>query len=414
VGAKLAANVPVRGNQVVVLSRSGGEAVITAYALREHGFSLPPLSPAIRRDIEARSRSGVIKPTNPIDLGDIFDFQVYTDIMSAICHDPDIDVVILNYGPLAEAEREEGRRMARLLVDLAREHQKTLAITVVCTLDEEDYLVKELGVPVFHFPGEAVRALAYSRYFAAKGQVAAAPAVPLPAPQEQKLRDLLAAAPGDGFMPMPQALSLMEALGLPLAPWWTVTEAGAAAAAAGSLGYPVVMKLSAPSLVHKTEAGAVLLNLMNEAAVRQAFARLEQAAKERVPPGEAWQVVVMQQVQGGREALLGTRRDPAFGPVAAFGTGGVETEILADVALRVAPLSAADARELMAETRLGRLLAGFRGEAPADLEGLGRALTALGQLLLTFPAVQEVDLNPVRVFPGDGGFMVLDARVRLG
>ena len=175
----------------------------------------------------------------------------------------------------------------------------------------------------------------------------------------------------------------------------------------------MVLKLSAGSLIHKTEAGGVELDLQDAAAVEQAFGRLAQVARSHLPPQEAWEVVVMAQVAGGIELLLGARRDDSFGPVVAFGAGGVDTEILDDVALRLAPLNPAQARELIAETRIGRILAGARGRPPADLDRLSQALTALSQLMLQFPQIREVDLNPVRVFPGKPGILALDARIRV-
>jgi len=111
--------------------------------------------------------------------------------------------------------------------------------------------------------------------------------------------------------------------------------------------------------------------------------------------------------------LLGARRDPVFGPVLAFGAGGVGTEVLEDVSLRIAPLDLDQARAQIGSTRAGKMLAGIRGQAPADLEALGRALAALSQLMLRFPQIQEVDLNPVKVFPGEPGLLALDARIRV-
>ena len=136
-------------------------------------------------------------------------------------------------------------------------------------------------------------------------------------------------------------------------------------------------------------------------------------ARSHLPPGEVWQVVVMSQVAGGLELLLGARRDDSFGPVVAFGAGGVDTEILDDVALRLAPLNPDQARDLMAETRIGQILAGTRGRPPADLDSLSRALGLLSQLMLQYPQIREVDLNPVRVFPGQPGLLALDARIRV-
>jgi acetyltransferase len=409
---KLVDQPPVRGNRLVVFSRSGGEAVVTAYACRRYGFTLPPLSESLVQDITARSRAGVIHPTNPIDLGDIFDFTVYTDIMAAVCRDPEVDAVLFHYGPVADFERETAREMARRMLELAREAQKPLAITVLCTLDEENYLRDTLGVPVFHFPEDAVQALALSRDLAARRESLSLAEPPL-LPKADTMAEALTGPKTEGFIPLAQALTLIGALGLDLAPWAAAASPEEATAAAGRLGFPVVLKLSAPSLVHKTEAGGVELDLHDAAAVEQAFSRLARVARSHLPAREAWQVVVMSQVAGGQELLLGARRDDSFGPVLAFGAGGVDTEILDDVALRLAPLNPAQARDLMAETRIGRILAGIRGRPPADLDSLARALSLLSQLMLHFPHIREVDLNPVRVFPGKPGLLALDARIRV-
>jgi acyl-CoA synthetase (NDP forming) len=411
--ARLAHQPPVRGNRLVVFSRSGGEAVVTAYACRRYGFTLPPLSESLVKSIQERSRAGVIRPNNPIDLGDIFDFTVYTDIMAAVCQDSEVDAVLFHYGPVADFEQEAARLMARRMLELARQAQKPLAVTVLCTLDEEAYLRDTLGVPVFHFPEDAVQALAFSRDLAARGEVMGLEPTP-PLKEADRLAGMLKNSSSEGFLSLDQALAITTALGIPVAPWEAAKTSTEATAVAGRLGFPVVLKLSAPSLIHKTEAGGIIIDLNDAAAVEHAFARLAQIAQTSLLPQEAWRVVVMSQVAGGREVLLGARRDDSFGAVIAFGAGGVDTEILDDVALRIAPLSPTQARGLIAETRIGRILAGTRGQVPADLDGLSRALAALSQLMLQFPQVQEVDLNPVRVFPGQTGLVALDARIRVG
>ncbi len=412
--AKLVGQPPVTGNRLVVLSRSGGEAVLAAYACRQAGFRLPPLSPRLVDFVRQRSRAGVILPNNPVDLGDIFDFDVYYELVAAACLDPEVDAVLLHYGPMAEFEREAGREMAARVVAEARAAQKALAVTVLITLEDEDFFRDTLGVPVFHFPEEAVQALALSRDLAARGEVQPAPENPVTLPDAEKITALLAAGPPAGFLPLSQALATVQALGIPVAAWQTARSPEDAAAAAHNLGYPVVLKLSAPSLVHKTEAGAVLLDLGDAAQVAAGWARLSGIARDQLPPGEPWEVVVMAQAAGGREVLLGARRDPSFGPVLAFGAGGVETEIQEDVSLRIAPVSPAMARDLVIETRVGRILAGIRGQAPADLESLAQAIAGLSRLMLQFPQIQEVDLNPVALFPGKPGLLALDARIRVG
>jgi len=267
-------------------------------------------------------------------------------------------------------------------------------------------------VPVFHFPEDAVAALALSRDLAARGEILSPPALP-PLPSADAIAKTLTGPKPEGFLPLAQALTVIESVGISLASWAATATPEEATAAAGRLGFPVVLKLSAPSLIHKTEAGGVELDLHDAVAVQLAFGRLAQVAQSHLPPHEAWQVVVMSQVAGGLELLLGARRDDSFGPVIAFGAGGVDTEILDDIALRLTPLNPAQARDLMAETRIGRILAGTRGRPPADLDSLSRALTALSQLMLQFPHIREVDLNPVRVFPGKPGLLALDARIRV-
>lgn len=413
VAAKMVGQAPVKGNRLVILSRSGGEAVVGAYACKRYGFSLPPLDSKLADFIHEKSRAKIIKPSNPIDLGDIFDFNVYSEVMNHLCQDPEVDAVLLNHGPVYDPERAEAREMARHSVAAAKNAGKPLAVSVCYTLEEEDFFREELGVPVFHFPGQAVRALAYSRDFYLRPP-ADDPRAEQPDFDEDRLNAILATETADGFLAMPEALALLEAVGLPVAGWRVAKNEDSVQAAAAELGFPVVLKLSAPSLVHKTEAGGVKLNLGDAEAAARAFADLAETARQHVPQEESWQAVVMKQAVSGEEVLLGARRDQAFGPVVAFGAGGVWTEILEDVALRVAPLSPREAQRQILETKMGRILQGVRGRPPADLPALSRALSALSHLMNRFPAIQEVDLNPVRVFPGEKGILVLDARVRVG
>lgn len=412
VAAKLTGQPPVKGDNLVVLSRSGGEAVIAAYACREQGFKLPPLAPALAAYILENSRSKIIKPTNPVDLGDIFDFSVYSRVMEELCQDPNVHAVLLNYGPVYDPEREEARRMARTMIEDAKKCHKPLAICVTATLEEEEFFRDELGIPVFHFPGQAVRALAYSRTLANRPR----PVIGERGPwlNRDKIAALLAKQPASGFLPMTAALSLITHLGIPVAGWQTAATGTEALLAAGDLGYPVCLKLAAPSLIHKTEVGGVILDLYNPEDVSAAFLKLAEVAEQSLPPGEAWEAVIMPQVQGGEEIILGAHRDRTFGPVIAFGAGGIWTEILEDVALRVAPVSNEEAWSLILETRIGQVLHGARGRPAVDLTSLCRALTSLSQLMISFPQIQEVDLNPVRVFPGSKGILALDARIRVG
>jgi acetyltransferase len=405
---------PLKGDRLVVLSRSGGEAVVVADACQKAGFELPPLSPEIIRLIESRSRAGVIKPMNPLDLGDIFDFSLYQDVAAAFCADPGIDAIVFNYGPLTHVEQEPARAMAKNLIDLARRHQKPLLITVIGNLEERHYFREELGVPVFAFPGEAIRALSLARTYNLC-QLLPPPAEPPEVASLPALDRLLAphlAAPGP--LPLPVAMEVVQTLGIAMPLWQLTTSAAGAEEAAANLGLPVCLKLVAPSALHKSDLGGVLLNLTSRAAVREGFHSLEQVATTNLPPREAWQVLVMPQIEGGLEVIIGAKRDRAFGPMIIFGAGGIWVEVLEDVAMRLVPLDLTAARELIAETKIYKILKGLRGQPPLDITSLAQSLVLLSALMMHCPQIQEVDLNPVRVFPQGQGIIALDARIIIG
>ncbi|MGO9177317.1 MAG: acetate--CoA ligase family protein, partial [Desulfobaccales bacterium] len=282
--AKLVAQPPVKGDRLVIFSRSGGEAVVSAYACRRYGFRLPPLAAPLADFICSHSRSGVINPGNPVDMGDVFDFTVYTEVMAQVCRDPEVDAVLLHYGPLADFEIPAGREMARRMVELARSAGKPLAITLLVTLDEEEFFRETLGVPVYNFPEEAVQALALSRDQACRAPAVAVVTSPLPAAEKLAGWLALTKETREGFLPLPLALTIIEALGIAAAPWQVAASPEAAAAAAAALGFPVVLKLAAASLVHKTEAGAILLNLKDGEAVIAAYRQLAGLAQEGLPP----------------------------------------------------------------------------------------------------------------------------------
>jgi acetyltransferase len=406
---------PLKGDRLVVLSRSGGEAVVVADACQKAGFQLPPLSPEIIRLIESRSRAGVIKPMNPLDLGDVFDFSLYAEVAAAFCQDPDIDAIIFNYGPITDIEQEPARAMAKNLIEMAQAHGKPLLITVIGNLEERQFFRQELGVPVFAFPGEAIRSLVLARSYnicqllpppaAAPVQVASLPAI------DRVLSPHLATP---GPLPMPIALEVVQTLGISVPLWQLVTSVAGAEQAAANLGLPVCLKLSAPSALHKSDLGGVLLNLNSPAAVREGFQSLEQVVRMNLPAGEVWQVLVMPYIEGGLEVIIGGKRDRAFGPMIIFGAGGIWVEILEDVAMRLVPLDLATARELIAETKIYKILKGLRGQPPLDVTALAQSLVLLSALMMHSSQIQEVDLNPIRVFPEGQGIMALDARIILG
>ncbi len=196
--------------------------------------------------------------------------------------------------------------------------------------------------------------------------------------------------------------------GIPVPEFRTARSADEAVAAAREIGYPVVMKVVSPQILHKSEFGGVILGVADDEAARAGFERLARAAAGRDFRG----AVIYPFIRDGYEVLVGIFRDPQFGPVVAFGAGGIYTELLRDVALRVAPVEVGEAARMVRETRVYSLLAGARGRPPGDLDALADLIARVSALPFHYPAMAEMDLNPVFVLPR--GVLVGDVRLISG
>jgi acetyltransferase len=238
-------------------------------------------------------------------------------------------------------------------------------------------------------------------------------------PERRRVADLLAGALAQGrtLLNEWEAKQVLEAYGIPVVPTRMATSAEAAAASADAIGYPVVVKLLSAELTHKTDVGGVQLNLRHREAVEEAFRTMRSAIVQRHGEGAFGGVTVqpMLELTGAYELILGSSIDPQFGPVILFGSGGQLVEVLRDSAVALPPLNTTLARRLMERTRIYAALQGVRGRPAADLAALERLLVRLSQLVLEHPTILELDINPLRVTPGDGeGTLVaLDARLLL-
>lgn len=210
--------------------------------------------------------------------------------------------------------------------------------------------------------------------------------------------------PVDGWLKPDQALSVLASWGLPVVPWRVARDADEAVDAAGELGFPVVAKAIRPGLLHKTESGAVRLGLGDEQAVRRVFSEWAKT----LGPGPA---LIQPQVEAGVEILLGAVRDATFGPLVLCGLGGILTDVLGDVAIRLAPISAREALHALGELRGQRLLDGFRGAQDVNRTALAELLAQLSLSMARAPWCLELDLNPLMA--SGSCFTILDARMRI-
>jgi acyl-CoA synthetase (NDP forming) len=223
----------------------------------------------------------------------------------------------------------------------------------------------------------------------------------------------LAAREGRHLLLENEAKRLLECWGLPVARTQLARSLDEAVKISNQIGFPVVLKIASPDIIHKSDAKCVKVNLGSEHEVRSAFEEIVANAKAYKQDANILGVVVQEFVPKAREVIVGALQDPSFGPTVMFGMGGIFVEVLKDVSFRLAPLTPEDAREMISEIKGYPILAGVRGEKPADIEALVEILQKVGQLAYEFTEIAEMDLNPIFVFDKGEGAKIVDARIVL-
>jgi len=269
----------------------------------------------------------------------------------------------------------------------------------------------EAGIPGYMFPESAARALAALNRYRAWLARPEGTEQTFPADKERVAAVLAAAqAAGRERLTEAEALAVLDAYGIPTAPWRAAGTAEEAMLAAAQVGYPVVLKVMSDQIVHKSDVGGVVLDLKTVDDVREGYARLVRRVRERTGV-DVREVLVQRMLPGGRETIVGMTRDPRVGPLLMFGLGGIFVEAMKDVVFRVHPLTDVDAHEMIREVRGFAILEGMRGETSVHLVGLEEVLQRASQLIGDHDALLEMDINPLVAFPDQ--VAALDARFRI-
>jgi acetyl coenzyme A synthetase (ADP forming)-like protein len=397
VATLLSAQPVPRGRRVALLTNAGGLGILAADACEAAGLELPPPGE------ETQAALAALMPAegsmaNPVDLLGGATADSFGQTLPVLLRDPAFDAAIVLFVPTVGTDEEEvGAAISRAA---ATAEGKPVLCAFLSAKGPPESLRSVATVPAFGYPEAAARALGRA---AERGEWLREPAGAVPelerdrAAAEAIVGEALAAG-GDGWLDPVRTRRLLDAYGIPLVPERVVATRAAAVEAARELGFPVVLKTAAPG-VHKTEQGGIAVDLADEAAV------LEAAERIGLP------LLVQPFVRGGAELLAGAVQDPVFGPLVAFGPGGVLAELIGEARFRLAPITDADAEELVRSGKAGRLVSGFRGAPPADEAALVDLLVRLSLLAHDLPELAELDLNPVLALPH--GCLAVDARVRV-
>jgi len=387
------------GPRVGVVTVSGGAGVAMADRAAELDLTLPPLQPETEEALRA-ILPAFASVANPLDVtaGAVMQTEGLVAALDCMVRDPGIDMLALSF---AAASGKSALAIAGALETLAARNPIPIAIAWNAPRAENEAAfarIEAAGLPVYATPARAMRGLA--AVWQGRGPVGEIAQPDWSAPGKTRLLNEVA---GKAYLAGTNIHLPHEAV---------VQSADDAAHAAAGIGYPVVMKLLSSHLAHKSDIGGVRLGLADDEAVRSAFDTIAALPASLTPPLPFEGVLVQEQIAGGIEVILGARIDPGFGPVVVFGAGGVLAELLEDVAIRLAPVTVDEARAMIAETRIARLLAGLRGRAPGDTDALAQAIAALSHRIAD-PAngAAEIEINPLFVHPPGCGVTAGDCVV---
>ncbi len=398
-------------NRVLVLTNSGGPAAMAADHLAADGMCLAdltlPTQEALRAALGPATQIG--NPTDMLGGAGPAEFEAAVRLVMA---DPAIDsVLVLLVSHLLLDPTETAARICRL----APQFTKPI---ITCFMGEgvaeARRLLHEHHIPMYDFPEAASRALsAMCRYAEWRKS---RPERLLPALNDVNLeavRRVLTQPTTDHALGEAGTRPVLEAYHIPVVAGRVAHSPAEAVEIANELGYPVVMKIVSPDILHKSEAGGIRLNLADADAVSVAYHQLLANMAATHPDASLEGVLVEKMAPPGQEVIVGMRRDPQFGPLLMFGLGGIYVELLTDLSFRVAPIDRTEALAMIHETKAGRLLAGVRGQAAADIDAVVDCILRLSQLALDFSQIEEVEVNPLLALPKGQGAVALDGRVIL-
>lgn len=413
------------GNRVAIVTNAGGPGIMASDACESHGLEVARLDDATADALRAfLPKEASVR--NPVDMIASATPDSFERSVRLCLEDPNVDALLAIYvPPIVTTPLEVAQAIVRG-TDAARDAAEVAGRTVKPVLScfmgshgvPEGLRSLHAGnIPSYAFPESAAialsRAVQYGRWLGQPdGQVPQfADVDPTRATAALANARRRASAEEVAWMQPDDVRELLSAYGLQTAASGFAFGAEEAAMVARRIGFPVAVKLVSDTITHKSDVGGVRLDLKSEAEVQAAFEAIETALRERGLLGQMAGVTVQRMIQGGIETILGVTQDPSFGPLLMFGLGGVNVELLRDVAFRVHPLTDHDAREMVRSVRGFALLEGYRGGPKGDVPALEDAILRLSQLIGEHPEIREMDLNPLSVMPPGEGCIALDARV---
>jgi acetyltransferase len=403
---------PLQGDRIAIVTNAGGPGILATDALERAGMNLARFESECIHELE-KFLPDAASAANPVDvLGDARADR-YRFALDQVASDPNVDGILVILTPQAMTEIA---KTAEVVAQVA--HQVEIPILACfmgeARVEEGTKILEQQRIPNFGFPERAANVFkAMSTYRRYKAR-------PMPSFEsfdvdQQTVKETIRRTLSTGRVSIgdAEARDILNAYDLKIPASSLAESADEAVEIAAEMGYPVVLKVASPDILHKTDVGGVKVDLQSPTDVRDAYDLITYRSQRYLPEARLWGCLVQKMVPPGLEVLIGMNRDPQFGPLVTFGLGGIYVETLKDVAFRVAPFSRQESFEMLGEIRSSALLDGVRGEPPVDKEALVDALLRIAQLVMDFPEIEELDINPFVVYREGQGGIAIDMRLIL-
>jgi len=401
-----------KGSRIAILTNSGGPGIMAADALEQYNLTLASFSKETQDKLRAQLPT-IASIYNPVDIIGDAGADRYHKSLKLMLKDPNVDAVLVILTPTAVIDVKE---TAKKVAALSSKSSKPVLTSFMGKVSVEQgiKILRDNKIPNYSYPENAVKVFRIMSDYR-NWLDAPAPAYRNFRVNKKKVKTTLAKAREQNLMNLgeQEAKQIVTAYGFKIPKNVLALTSREAIAAADKIGYPLVMKIVSPDILHKTDVGGIRVGIENEQQVEEAFLEITSRSRQYLSHATILGVSVQEMVAGGKEVILGVSKDPQFGPLIMFGLGGIYVEVLKDVSFRIAPLSTQDADGMIREIHSFPLLRGVRGELPTDISAISECLLRLSQLVTDFPDIIELDINPLIVKAEGEGAIAVDVRITL-
>ena len=411
--AKVFSNCPIpKGNRVAIVTNSGGPGIMATDAVVSHGMEIAQLTDETKAKLKSFLPAAA-SVKNPVDMIASAPIEHYRQTVETVLADPNVDMVMVIYLPfLGLADTD----VADALMEIKAAHPEKPIVGVFMTTSRffAELADRHVSVPFYMYAEEAVDALArldMQRRWTERpvGQI------PELAVDAERARTIFKAAAAEGRKELTtrESLEVLDAYGVRICRSGMAKTVDEAVEIAERIGFPVVMKMTSKTTSHKTDVGGVRVGIRSAEALRREYADLVEKLEAKGLLDGLEGVLIQEMVEGKREMVCGIASDPQYGPMVMFGLGGVFVEVLKDVVFRLAPLTDVDAAEMVRSVKAFKLLQGARGTTPAQIDRVEETLLRISRLVSDFPAVKELDINPLMISEKSGEPIAVDGRIEI-